>query len=161
MIDEKYRDDFIYGLHHARNEGAYEEVKIIGEAYEIEGEIPERFWQREIYKEPLMGNKVPLTKDKLLSIREEVIDLICEELEADSSTLNWEKKLSPIEVDNYTRLFHALALMGVEKNDPRIPKKRGNIKYNISLALWLEDNGSIETWIYIRRIAWNISELIK
>ena len=107
-----------------------------------------------------MGYKVPMTKEKLLSLREEVIDLICEELEKDKA-LNWEKKMSPIQVDNYVRLFHALALMGVEKNDLRIPKKRGNIKYNIALAFWLEDDGSIEKWIYIRRLAWNISEFTK
>ena len=159
-MDSSYAKNFIYGLHRGRNDAAFEEVKIIREAYEIKGEIPEEFWNREIYKEPLMENKVPLTKEKLLSLREEVIDLICEELEKDKA-LNWEKKMSPIQVDNYVRLFHALALMGVEKNDLRIPKKRGNIKYNIALAFWLEDDGSIEKWIYIRRLAWNISEFTK
>ena len=159
-MDSSYAKNFIYGLLRGRNDAAFEEVKIIREAYEIKGEIPEEFWNREIYKEPLMGYKVPMTKEKLLSLREEVIDLICEELEKDKA-LNWEKKMSPIQVDNYVRLFHALALMGVEKNDLRIPKKRGNIKYNIALAFWLEDDGSIEKWIYIRRLAWYISEFTK
>lgn len=159
MKDSRYANDFIYGLHRGRN-CAYEKCRIIGEAYAINGEIPEEFWKREIYCEPLMGYEVPLTKADLLSIRFEVIDLICKELKADS-TLNWEKKLSPIEVDNYVRLFHGLALMGVEKNDPRIPKKRENVKYNTALAFWLEDDGSIEKWIYIHRLAWRISELTK
>lgn len=160
MIDSSYANKFIYGLHRGRNDGAFEEVKIIGEAYEIKGEIPDSFWRKETYSEPLMGYEVPMTKEKLLSLREEVIDLICKELEKDKA-LNWEKKMSPIETDNYVRLFHGLALMGVEKNDSRIPKKRENVKYNVSLAFWLEDDGSIEKWIYIRRLAWNISELTK
>ena len=159
-MDSSYAKKFIYGLHRGRNSGAFEEVKIIGEAYKIKGEIPQNFWKREIYKEPLMGYEVPLTKAELLSLRKEVIELICRELAKDKA-LNWEKMMSPIEVDNYARLFHGLALMGVEKNDPRIPKKRGNYKYNVALGFWLEDDGTDKTWNIISKLSWNISELTK
>ena len=160
MIDKEYAQKFIYGLHRGRN-CAYEECRIIGEAYAIKGEIPEEFWKREIYCEPLMGYEVPLRKAELLSLRKEVIELICKELKADSSIFNWEKKMSPIQVDNFVRLFHGLALMGVEKNDPRIPKMRENVKYNTALAFWLEDDGSIEKWNYIDRLCWRIAEFTK
>ena len=162
MIGKEYAQKFLYGLHRGRNYAStYEECRIIGEAGKIEGEIPEEFWKREFYCEALMGYEVPLRKAELLSLREEVIELICKELKADSSNLNWEKKMSPIQVDNFVRLFHALAIIGVEKNDPRIPKKRENVKYNTALAFWLEDDGSIEKWNYINRLAWRISELTK
>ena len=162
MIEKEYAQKFLYGLHRGRNyANTYEECRIIGEAGKIEGEIPEEFWKRETYCEPLMGYEVPMTKAKFLSIREEVIELICKELKADSSNLNWEKKMSPIETDNYSRLFHGLALMGVEKNDPRIPEKRDNYKYNVALAIWLEDDGTNERWNIISQITWNISELTK
>ena len=86
-------------------------------------------------------------------VRTELIERIIQEINEPS-----EERLFS---DNYSRLFHALAIFKVAKCDPRIPAIGKNYMYNIAYNLWALDDGKSSTYDFISNVAWYAAEAIK
>lgn len=115
--------------------------------------IPKSFWY-----DPEDGcleifGQTKLKKGELKEMHKEVVERVIYELNHPS-----EKKMYAI---HYVRLFHALSILGVSKNDQRVPAIGINYMYNIAYYLWALDDGTEQTYEFIADIAWYSAEAVK
>ena len=94
-----------------------------------------------------------IKKDELKELRKKVVERIIKEINHPS-----QKKMY---ADNYSRLFHALAILGVSKSDTRVPALGKDYMYNIAYCLWALDDGTEQTYEFIADIAWYSAEAVK
>ena len=88
------------------------------------------------------------------TIHDEVVEAIINEI-------NTPSRPEEMYCDNYTRLFHALTLLGVEKSDERVPALGNDYMYNIAYQLWALDDGFDHTYDYVSSVSWLSSEAFK
>ena len=149
LIDEEVMEQFVEGLKHGFRH-KFEECEDVARALEFKHAIPAKFWQEERISYGIMGLDVPLTKRQLRDMHTEMIDAICTALKAEN-----------LEVDNYARLFHALAILGLPKCSLDVPATRNNMKYNMAYYLWGLDDGTPEAWECIDNASWYAAESSK
>ena len=63
--------------------------------------------------------------------------------------------------DNYSRLFHGLAILKLEKDTELLPGTTDNYMYNAAYMLWRLDDGSEMAGDAIESTMWFMSEEIK
>lgn len=141
-------DNLVWGLLRGLD-SAFEVCAIIQEGVSYE-KIPEDFWLDERKGKDILGAQMT-KKEELIQVRQEVIARIISEL------INGQ---DVVYVDHYSRLFHALAILEVPKDDSRIPNYRGN-SYHLAYELWQLDDGQQETYKHIAQVAWRMSEIMK
>lgn len=131
----------------------FKTCEVIQEGVSYTRAIPKSFWldeEKGYYGILGLSN---LTKKDMRKVRTELIERIIQEINEHS-----EERLFS---DNYSRLFHALAIFKVAKCDPRIPAIGKNYMYNIAYNLWALDDGKSSTYDFISNVAWYAAEAIK
>lgn len=153
MIDKKELDELVWSILRGFPSG-FKTCSLIQEAVDYIRVIHKTFWTDEEKGGYGILGMHNLTKAEMRKMREEVIARLITELE---NTNSEEKMYS----DNFSRLFHALTLLKVPKNDARIHGTCQNFMYNIAYDLWALDDGSDKVWNMISSISWYAAEATK
>lgn len=124
-------------------------------AVDCKKRIPKHSKDVEIIKEALGIKEV--TKANVKQVRQELIEGITHVIVNQKETAYHDEMLP----DNYARLFHALAILKLEKNTTLLPRQTDNYMYNATYLLWKLDDGSPESQDIIESSMWFISEEIK
>ncbi|MCR5186570.1 MAG: hypothetical protein K6D97_05595 [Clostridia bacterium] len=153
MVDKRTLDELIWALLRGFPY-AFETCIVIQEAVSYPKRIPNEFW----YDEKKGGCGIlgmdRITKAEMKKLRKQVIARIIQEINAPA-------KPEDMYCDNYTRLFHALTLLEVQKNDKRIPAPGKDYMYNMSYMLWALDNGTEKAKKAVIAATWYSSEMFK
>ena len=96
-------------------------------------------------KDDILG----ITAIEACVVRTEIIVRIIQEIKSGEHLL-----------DHLSRLFHALTLLKVDKNDSRLPSSSVSYIYNAARALWMLDDGE-KAYSYINLAAWYVAEMMK
>ena len=154
MVERKEMDELIRHLLRGFSDG-FEICELIQEAVSYPRSIPKAFW----YDEGKAGYGIlglhNLNKAEMRALREEVIERIINEINEPNT------KRDGIYADNYSRLFHALTILKVDKCDQRVPAIGKNCMYNIAYDLWALDDGKEKSWAAISNVAWYAAEAVK
>lgn len=153
MVEEKEMNEVIWYLLRGFPEG-FKICELIQEAVSYKRSIPKLFWIDEDKAGYGILGFYDTTKAEMRSLREEVIERIINEI----SKPNSEKCMY---ADNYSRLFHALTILKVDKSDQRVPAIGKNCMYNIAYDLWALDDENENNWETISNIAWYAAEVVK
>lgn len=147
---------FINGIIHNRN-GHYQFLRTLQEAVDFKARIPKRFLSSE-KAEWLEGEfGINVTEQKVKELREEIISEITDVILNQKNT-EYDEEMLP---DNYSRLFHALAILKLEKDTELLPGTTDNFMYNAAYMLWRLDDGSEMAGDAIESTMWFMSEEIK
>jgi len=153
MVDKRILDELVWALLRGFPY-AFETCSVIQEAVSYPKRIPNEFW----YDEKKGGCGIlgmdRITKAEMKKLRKQVIARIIQEINATAKT-------EDMFCDNYTRLFHALAIFGVAKSDERVPAIGNDYMYNIAYELWGLDDGSDVTYEFVKSASWYSSEAFK
>ena len=113
MVEKKELDNLIWQILRGYSVG-FMTCGVIHEGVSYKKSIPKAFWRDEnkgVYG--ILGFDF-LSKAELRKVRDEVISRIIKEIN--------EPGQSEMLPDHYSRLFHALELLKVDKRDPLIPQ---------------------------------------
>ena len=147
---------FINGIIHGWN-GQYQCLRALQEAVDFKARIPKRFLSSE-KAEWLEGEfKISITKQEVKELREEIISEIIDVI-LNQKTTEYGEEMLP---DNYSRLFHALAILKLEKDTELLPGTTDNYMYNAAYQLWRLDDGSEMVEDAIENTMWHMAEEIK
>ena len=146
---KKYKD-FIEGIIHGYNFNVLEELQT---AIDFNRKIPKYYLETHYYYEELCIGK---TKEEARRARQELIEGIVDTILHQSTTKHGDKMLP----DNYARLFHALAILKLEKDSSLLPSD-GDTVYTCVYNLWQLDNGSHRDANAIITICWYLAEAMK
>lgn len=153
MVRKAELDELIYDLLRGSPYG-FETCEAIQEGVSYKRSIPKSFWldEKKGYY-GILGLKRQLKKSDMRKIHSEVVErIICE--------INKPTK-KEMYADNFSRLFHALAILGVNKCDPRVPAINKDYMYNIAYDLWVLDDGKPSTYEFISNVACYSTEAAK
>lgn len=153
MVRKAELDELIYDLLRGSPYGV-ETCEAIQEGVSYKRSIPKSFWldEKKGYY-GILGLKRQLKKSDMRKIHSEVVErIICE--------INKPTK-KEMYADNFSRLFHALAILGVNKCDPRVPAINKDYMYNIAYDLWALDDGKPSTYEFISNVACYSTEAAK
>lgn len=158
MVAHEEMEAFIRGLLRGY-QSSFEECNLIMMACSYKRAIPTSFWndeKRGFYG--ILGLK-GLNRPAMVTMKEEVIERIIKEINLPTKEYSEEGMWT----DNYTRLFHALAILRVSKKDGRVrvPMDGEASSYAVAYNLWRLDNGCEEKYQYISAAAWNAAEVAK
>jgi len=142
-------DSFIWGILRGRD---FEHLRFLQGAVDHKKKISKVYIQETEYTEIF---EIGETKKDAIEAREELIKLIVQVLK-DGKTRNKD-----MIIDHYSRLFHALAILKVDKNADFITKESENKMYNAAYQLWQLDDGSKTVGRSIMNACWFISEELK
>lgn len=154
-MDNKTRDDFIKSLLHGHREG-FEICELITEALSYKKSIPNSFWADEMKGAYGILGMYRISKKEMRDLRTEVITAIASKI-----SLMEKENDENNQVDNFSRLFHALTLLKVEKNTELVPAISKNLLYNTAYSLWDIDDGTEKIWKAIDKASWYAAEAIK
>lgn len=147
---------FINGIIHGLN-GQYQCLRALQEAVDFKARIPKHFLSSE-KAEWLEGEfGIIITKQKVKELREEIISEITDVI-LNKKTTEYGEEMLP---DNYSRLFHALAILKLEKDTELLPEKTDNYIYNATYMIWRLDDGSMFAGDMIVNAMWYMAEEIK
>ena len=147
---------FINGIIHVLN-GQYQCLRALQEAVDFKARIPKHFLSSE-KAEWLEGEfGIIITKQKVKELREEIISEITDVI-LNKKTTEYGEEMLP---DNYSRLFHALAILKLEKDTELLPEKTDNYIYNATYMIWRLDDGSMFAGDMIVNAMWYMAEEIK
>ena len=152
MVEKEELNQLIWHLLRGFREG-FSDCQKIREGLSYKRIIPKSFWDNPEYGYLEIFGRFNLKKGELREIHKEVVERIIREINHPS-----EKKMY---ADNYVRLFHALSILGVSKNDQRVPAIGINYMYNIAYSLWALDDGTENTYEFISDAAWYAAEAFK
>lgn len=152
MVEKEKLNKLIWRLLRGFQEG-FSDCRTIREGLSYKRIIPKSFWDNPEYGYLEIFGRFNLKKGELREIHKEVIERIIHEINHPS-----QKKMY---ADNYSRLFHALAILGVSKSDTRVPALGKDYMYNIAYCLWALDDGTEQTYEFIADIAWYSAEAVK
>ena len=152
MVEKEELNQLIWHLLRGFREG-FSDCQKIKEGLSYKRIIPKSFWYDSLDGYIGILGRTKLKKDELKEMRKEVVERIIREINHPS-----EKKMY---ADNYVRLFHALSILGVPKNDQRVPAIGINYMYNIAYSLWALDDGTEKTYEFISDAAWYAAEAFK
>ena len=153
---ERKHQRFINGLVHGRN-AQYRCLEDLREALEYRAKIPKQFLYSEKAERLKDEFGIGITKKELKVIREELITEIIDVILNQKTTEYGEEMLS----DNYSRLFHALAILKLDKETDLLPGTTDNYMYNAAYIIWRLDDGSKMSGDAIESSMWFVSEEIK
>lgn len=152
MVEKTELDELIWHLLRGFSEG-FKICEVIQEGVSYKRAIPKSFWlDEEKGYYGILGLNT-LTKSDMKKVHSEVVERIIQEIN--------EPNEGEMYSDNYSRLFHALAILKVPKCDPRVPAIGKNYMYNIAYDLWALDDGKSSTYEFISNVAWYSAEAIK
>ena len=154
-MDNDTRRDFLYGLLHGYR-FAFETCELITEALSYKKAIPKSFWVNELKETCIVLGAYRISKKEMRKLKEEAVTAIAEKIsymEKENSKKN--------QVDNFSRLFHALTILKVEKNTLIVPAIGENLIYNAVYMLWVLDDGNEKSWKTIDAVSWYVAEAIK
>lgn len=152
MLEKAILDTLIWYLLRGLEEG-FKACELIQEALSYKKAIPKSFWiGREA--EAYIFELYDLSKSDMRKARDEVVERIIKEI-------NKPHHIRKMYCDNYSRLFHALAILKVSKNDSRIPTSGKGYMYNIAYYLWWLDDGKPSTYEFVSNVAWYSAEAVK
>lgn len=146
---KKYKD-FIEGIIHGRNFNALEELQT---SIDFNRKIPKYYLETHYYYEEL---DIGTTKKEARQARKRLIEEIVDTILHQRTTKHGDKMLP----DNYARLFHALAILKLEKDSQLLPSD-GDAAYTCVYNLWQLDNGSYRDGNAIITICWYLAEAMK
>lgn len=146
----KKHKDLIEGIIHGYNFNVLEELQT---AIDFNRKIPKYYLETHYYYEELCIGK---TKEEARRARQELIESIVDTILHQSTTKHGDKMLP----DNYARLFHALAILKLEKDSSLLPSD-GDAVYTCVYSLWQLDNGSHRDANAIITICWYLAEAMK
>lgn len=148
---KKYKD-FIEGIIHGYNFNVLEDLQT---AIDFNRKIPKYFLETHYYYEELCIGKA---KDEARRARQELIEGIVDTILHQSTTKHGDKMLP----DNYARLFHALAILKLDKDSSLLLyPSDGDSVYSLVYNLWQLDNGSNSDGNAIITICWHLAEAMK
>lgn len=140
---------------HGHREG-FKICELITEALSYKRSIPESFWTDEMKGAYGILGEYRISKKEMRDLRTEAVTAIASEISLMESE-NDEKN----QIDNFSRLFHALTLLKVEKNTSLVPAISGNLLYDIAYSLWEIDDGTEKNWKAIDNASWYAAEANK
>ena len=147
---------FINGIVHGRN-AQYRCLEAIRKALDYRAKIPKQFLFS-VKAEWLEGEfGISITKQEVKELREEIISEIIDVI-LNQKTTEYGEEMLP---DNYARLFHALAILKLEKDTELLPEKTDNYIYNAVYKIWRLDDGSMFAGDMIMNAMWYMAEEIK
>lgn len=147
---------FINGIVHGRN-AQYRCLESIRKALDYRAKIPKQFLSSE-EAEWLKGEfGISITKQEVKELRKELIAEIIDVILNQKTTEYGEEMMT----DNYSRLFHGLAILKLEKDTELLPGTTDNYMYNAAYMLWRLDDGSEMAGDAIESTMWFMSEEIK
>ena len=153
---ERKHQRFINGIVHGRN-AQYRCLEAIRKALDYRAKIPKQF----LFSEEAEWLKdefgIGINKKELKEIREELITEIIDVILNQKTTEYGEEMMT----DNYSRLFHALAILKLKKETELLPGTTDNYMYNAAYMLWRLDDGSEMAGDAIESTMWFMSEEIK
>lgn len=153
MVRKAELDELIYDLLRGTSYG-FEACEAIQEGVSYKRSIPKSFWldEKKGYY-GILGIKRQLKKSDMKKIHNQVVERIIREINKPT-----EKEMY---ADNFSRLFHALTILGVNKCDSRVPAINKDYMYNIAYDLWALDDGKPSTYEFISNVAWYSAEAAK
>lgn len=154
-MDSKTRNDFIKSLLHGLRDG-FETCELIMEALSYKRAIPESFWTDEMKGACGILGEYRISKKEMRDLRAEAIRAITSKI-----SLMERENDKKNQIDNFSRLFHALTLLQVEKNTSLVPAISENLLYDTAYSLWEIDDGSEKIWKAIDNASWYAAEAIK
>lgn len=139
-MDNNTQNDFIKSLLQGLRDG-FETCELIMEALSYKRAIPESFWTDE--KKGAYGilGEYRISMKEMRDLRAEAIMAITSKI-----SLMERENNKKNQIDNFSRLFHALTLLQVEKNTSLVPAVSENLLYNTAYSLWAIDDGSEKIW---------------
>ena len=153
--DNKY--DYVVQELLSGNKWYYRALRGLQEAMEFKGIIPKSHFVK--YDDCSFTSyfKIGKTKNEVRDAKYELIEAIVKTIKS-HQTLDGEKMLH----DHYARLFHALAILKVNKSTLLLPGTlKDNFIYNAMYTLWRADDGSEDAEKGILSAAWFLSEEYK
>ena len=153
MVEKEQLDVLIWNLLRGLQLG-FNVCAVIQEGVSYKKAIPKAFWNDEKKGRYGILGLHALCKSDMRKLHSEVVEIIINEI----NEPHHEREMY---CDNYSRLFHALSILKVPKNDSRVPAIGKNYMYNIAYDLWALDDGSESTYNFISSAAWYASEAIK
>lgn len=153
---ERKHQRFINGIVHGMN-GRYRCLRALQEAVDFKARIPKRFLSSE-KAEWLEGEfGISITKQEVKELRKELITEIIDVI-LNQKTTEYGEEMMP---DNYSRLFHALAILKQDEDTELLPEKTDNYIYNAAYMMWKLDYGSMFAGDMILNAMWYMAEEIK
>lgn len=153
---ERKHQKFINGIVHNLN-GYYQSLRVLQAAVDFKAKIPKRFLSS-VEAEDLEGEfGISITKQEVKELRKELITEIIDVI-VNEKTTEYGEEMMP---DNYSRLFHALAILKLEKDTELLPGTTDNFMYNAAYMLWRLDDGSKMVEDAIENAMWYAAEEIK
>ena len=153
---ERRHQRFINGIIHDWN-GEYQCLRALQEAVDFKARIPKRFLSSEKAEWLECEFGIGITKQEVKELREEIISEIIYVI-LNQKTTEYGEEMLP---DNYSRLFHALAILKLDKGTELLPGTIDNYMYNAAYMLWRLDDGSEMAGDAIESTMWFMSEEIK
>lgn len=148
---KKYKD-LIEGIIHGYNFDILQELQTVTQ---FKRQIPKSFIETHYYYEELC---IGTTKREAHQARQELIEGIVDTILHQSTTKHGDKMLP----DNYARLFHALAILKLDKDSSLLLyPSDGDSVYSLVYNLWQLDNGSNSDGNAIITICWHLAEAMK
>lgn len=148
-------EEIINEILHGRGENYYWLQKL-QRAVEFKGKIPKWYIYADMYKYTEFFG-IGETKEDARETRMELINEIIYVLLNQKET-EYGEEMMP---DNYSRLFHALAILKLEKDTNLLPGTTENFIYNCAYMLWRLDDGSEVAGKAIDNATWFMAEEIK
>lgn len=148
---KKKYEDIVNGILHGRY---FDWLRDLQQAVRFKAKIPKSFIEETQYTD-LFG--IGGSKKEAREAREELISEIVDRI-VNYNTTNFHLEMMP---DNYSRLFHALAVLQLEKNTEILPAETANNKYNAAYMLWKLDDGSEDVGKLIMDASWYMTVEIR
>ena len=145
----KYKD-FVEGILHGYD---FNVLQGLQTAIEFKRKVPPYFLETNGYYHEL---GIGPTKDEARQARQELIEEIVDAILHQTETKHGNQMLP----DNYARLFHALAILKLEKKSLLLPSD-GNPMSRCAYNLWQLDDGSTRNGSLIITTCWYLAESIK
>lgn len=153
---ERKHQKFINGIVHNLN-GYYQSLRVLQAAVDFKAKIPKWFLSS-VEAEDLEDEfGISITKQEVKELRKELITEIIDVI-LNEKTTEYGEEMMP---DNYSRLFHALAILKLEKETELLPETTDNYMYNAAYMLWRLDDGSKMVEDAIENAMWYMAEEIK
>lgn len=155
-MEKRRHQKFINGIVHGWK-GQCRCLKALQKASDFKAKIPNQFLfseEAEYLKEAFgISNTKREVKDLRKELITEIVDVILNQ-----ETTEYGEEMLP---DNYSRLFHALTILKLEKETELLPGTTDNYMYNAAYVLWRLDDGSEVAKDAIESAMWFMSEEIK
>lgn len=155
VVDNKYH--FVIEKILRGERSIYTVLQALQEAVESKGKIPKSYFYKYGDFSFTYYFEVAETRAEARAVRKEIIESVANAIKS-HKTHRGTKMLH----DHYARLFHALAILKVDKETDLVPSTlEDNFIYNAMYTLWRADDGSPNAQEGILGAAWFLAEHYK